>query len=45
MVVDAFKKMRTNNMGRIAVVNKANPKKIVGVLTKTDLMHILSDKL
>jgi len=45
LALDAFKKMRTNNMGRIAVVNEANPKKIVGVLTKTDLMHILSDKL
>ncbi|TET24674.1 MAG: CBS domain-containing protein, partial [Candidatus Bathyarchaeum sp.] len=45
LALDAFKKMRTNDMGRIAVVDEANPKKIVGVLTKTDLMHILSDKL
>ena len=45
LALDAFKKMRTNDIGRIAVVDEANPKKIIGVLTKTDLIHILSDKL
>jgi CBS domain-containing protein len=28
---------------RIAVVDEANPKKIVGILTRTDLQYILSD--
>lgn len=43
--LDAFKKMRLHNLGRIPVVDKANPKKIVGILTKTDLRHIISDKM
>jgi len=41
----AFKKMRIHSMDRIAVVDATNPKKIVGVLTRTDLGHILSDTL
>jgi len=45
LALDAFKKMRVNDMRRIAVVDKANPRKIIGVLTKTDLRHILSDQL
>jgi coenzyme F420 hydrogenase subunit beta len=45
LALDAFKKMRMQDRGRIAVVDEANPKKIVGVLTKTDLRHILSDLL
>jgi len=40
----AFRKMRTYEIGRIAVVDADNPKKIVGVLTTTDLRHILSDQ-
>ena len=44
LALDAFKKMRINDIGRIAVVDQANPKKIVGVLTKTDLRHILSER-
>jgi CBS domain-containing protein len=45
LALDAFKKMRVYDLDRIAVVDKDNPKKIVGVLTKTDLRHILSDQL
>ncbi len=45
LALDAFKKMRMREMGRIAVVDEANPKKLIGVLTKTDLRHILSDQL
>ncbi len=45
LALDAFKKMRIHNLDRMAVVDKDNPKKIVGVLTKTDLQHILSDQL
>jgi hypothetical protein len=32
-------------MDRIAVVDSTNLKKIVGLLTRTDLGHILSDTL
>jgi CBS domain-containing protein len=42
-VLGAFKKMKLNDVSRIAVVDATNPKKIVGVLTQTDLRHILSD--
>jgi coenzyme F420 hydrogenase subunit beta len=42
--LDAFKKMRTHEIGRIAVVDESNPKKILGVLTTTDLRHILSGR-
>ncbi len=45
LALDAFKKMRMHNLNRIAVVDEINRKKIVGVLTKTDLGHILSEKL
>ena len=42
--LEAFKKMRTYKIARIAVVDEANPKKILGLLTKTDLRHILSGR-
>lgn len=45
LVLDAFKKMRVYDLDRIAVVDASNPKKIVGILTKTDLRHILSEQL
>jgi len=45
LALDAFKKMRMHDAGRIAVVDEANPKKIVGILTKTDLWHILGAQL
>ena len=45
LALDAFKKMRMHDVGRIAVVDEANPKKIVGILTKTDLWHILGAQL
>ena len=44
LALDAFKKMRTSGKTKIAVVDSGNPKKIVGMLTKTDLRHILSDR-
>lgn len=43
LALDAFKKMRVHDVDRIAVVDEANPKKVVGILTKTDLHHILSE--
>jgi coenzyme F420 hydrogenase subunit beta len=45
LALDAFKKMRLHNLSRIAVVNEVHPKKIVGILTKSDLGHILREKL
>jgi coenzyme F420 hydrogenase subunit beta len=43
--LDAFKKMRVHDLNRIVVVDEKNPKKVVGILTKTDLRHILTDKM
>jgi CBS domain-containing protein len=45
LALGAFKKMRKHDVSRIAVVDSTNPKKIVGVLTHTDLKHILSSML
>jgi coenzyme F420 hydrogenase subunit beta len=45
LALDGFKKMRMNDVERIAVVDEANPKKIVGMLTKSDLRYILSEHL
>ena len=44
LALDAFKKMRVSKSGRVVVVDKKNPKKLLGVLTKTDLTHIMRDK-
>jgi len=38
----AFKKMSENETGRILVFDRANPKKLLGVVTKTDLMHTMT---
>jgi CBS domain-containing protein len=43
LALSAFKKMRISNVSRIAVVDATNPKKIVGVLTQTDLRYILGN--
>jgi CBS domain-containing protein len=40
--LDAFKRMSENAMGRVVVFDRADPKKVVGVLTKTDLMYALT---
>ncbi len=45
LVLDAFKRMSTHDIGRILVVDRKNPKKLLGILTKTDLMHILRKSL
>jgi len=39
--LDVFKKMSENETGRILVFDPANPKKLLGIITKTDLMHVL----
>ena len=43
--LDAFKKMGVHEISRIAVVDETNSKKLIGILTKTDLTHILRDKM
>jgi len=40
--LDAFKRMSENETGRVLVVDRDDPKKLVGVVTKTDLMRILT---
>ena len=45
LALDAFKRMSTHEIGRILVVDRKNPKKLLGILTKTDLMHILRKRL
>jgi coenzyme F420 hydrogenase subunit beta len=40
--LDAFKRMSENEIGRLIIVERADPKKLAGVVTKTDLMHILT---
>jgi coenzyme F420 hydrogenase subunit beta len=45
LALAAFKRMSTHEIGRIPVVDRKNPKKLLGILTKTDLMHILRKRL
>jgi signal-transduction protein with cAMP-binding, CBS, and nucleotidyltransferase domain len=40
--LDAFRRMSENETGRVLVFDRGNPKKLVGVVTKTDLMHTLT---
>jgi coenzyme F420 hydrogenase subunit beta len=40
--LDAFKRMSENETGRILVFDRASPKKLLGVVTKTDLMHTMT---
>ena len=40
--LDAFKKMSLQQIGRVLVVDKKNPEKILGLVTKTDLIHALT---
>ncbi len=44
-VLDAFKRMSEHETGRILVFDPANPKKLLGIITKTDLMHTLIKQL
>ncbi len=39
--LDAFKKMSEFETGRVLVIDPANPKKPLGIVTKSDLMHTL----
>lgn len=41
--LDVFRKMEKHEVGRIIVLDPANPKVMLGIITKTDLMHILTN--
>ena len=43
--LDVFKRMSENETGRILVFDPADPKKLLGIITKTDLMHTLIKQL
>lgn len=40
-VLDAFQRMMENEIGHVVIVDKENPKKILGILSRTDIMHTL----
>jgi len=40
-VMDVYEKMSKHKIGRVPVVDKKNPKKLVGIITKHDIMHTL----
>jgi coenzyme F420 hydrogenase subunit beta len=40
--LEVFKRMSENETGRVLVIDRADPKNLVGVVTKSDLMHTLT---
>ena len=42
--LDAFRKMTECETGRLIVTDPAEPKKIVGIITKSDLMHTMIEQ-
>jgi len=40
-VLDAFEKMNAHNIGRILIVDRENPKRLLGIITRSDIMHAL----
>jgi predicted transcriptional regulator len=42
--LEAFKQMSKYEIGRVLVVDSAKPKQILGMVTKTDLMHIMIEQ-
>lgn len=40
--LDAFKKMSLHEIGRVLVVDRKDPEKVIGIVTKTDLIHALT---
>ena len=40
-ILEAFEKMNLHNVGRILVVNPENPKKLVGIITRTNILKAL----
>ena len=40
--LDAFKRMSEKETGRVLIIDRTNTKKLLGIVTKTDLMHTLT---
>jgi coenzyme F420 hydrogenase subunit beta len=40
--LDIFRRMSENETGRVLVFDRKNPKKLLGIVTKTDLMHTMT---
>jgi coenzyme F420 hydrogenase subunit beta len=41
LVLDAFRKMSEHEIGRLLIIDPENPRKLCGILTRTDIMHTL----
>ncbi|RLI19876.1 hypothetical protein DRO54_07480, partial [Candidatus Bathyarchaeota archaeon] len=39
--MEVYEKMNEHKIGRILVVDRKNPKKLLGIITKTDILHTL----
>jgi len=39
-LLDAYKKMIEKEIGRVLIVDPADPKKLLGIITRTDIMHV-----
>jgi coenzyme F420 hydrogenase subunit beta len=44
-VAEAFQKISKHNVGRLLVVDKKNPRLLLGILTRTDVIHALRKNL
>jgi coenzyme F420 hydrogenase subunit beta len=44
-VLEAFEKMSKHEIGRLLVIDPENPRKLCGVLTRTDIMHALGKQI
>lgn len=40
--LDAYKAIIEHGIGRVLVVDRKDPKKLLGIITRTDIMHVLS---
>jgi coenzyme F420 hydrogenase subunit beta len=44
-ILDAFERMTSSEIGRIFVVDRRNPKRLLGILTRSDIFHALQSIL
>lgn len=44
-VAEALEKISKHNVGRLLVVDRANKRKLVGILTRSDIMHAIRENL
>ena len=40
-VLEAFEKMNAHDIGRILIVDRQNPKRLLGIITRSDIIHAL----